>query len=246
MKKPPKSKAVRSAEAKAFDPEARTYNWPFEQQVLAEAKAAKAREKLQQSAGAVDSAVAEIVAIQNEGKQKRRSTSSCSGWSRTPTCSRPATRGSPKHSTTATSSPPSSTTQTSTTATRTAALDWAGQAKLHEVVMDELRAARARCANRALSDEAVAEALSRSFQRVDDQLRLVGAWRCGCTATVALVNRTASGPRVHVANVGDSRCVAVGSRGCERLSRDHRPTDQAEVKRIEADGGFVSRGRVGG
>lgn len=120
------------------------------------------------------------------------------------------------------------------------------EAKLHEVVMDELRAARARCANRALSDEAVAEALSRSFQRVDDQLRLVGAWRCGCTATVALVNRTASGPRVHVANVGDSRCVAVGSRGCERLSRDHRPTDQAEVKRIEADGGFVSRGRVGG
>lgn len=120
------------------------------------------------------------------------------------------------------------------------------EAKLHEVVMDELRAARTRCANRALSDEAVAEALSRSFQRVDDQLRLVGAWRCGCTATVALVNRTAAGPRVHVANVGDSRCVAVGSRGCERLSRDHRPTDQAEVRRIEADGGFVSRGRVGG
>lgn len=122
------------------------------------------------------------------------------------------------------------------------------EAKLHEVVMDELRAARSRCAaNRPLSDEAIAEALSRSFQRVDDQLRLVGAWRCGATATVALVNRTAhGGPRVHVANVGDSRCVAVGSRGCERLSRDHRPTDQAEVKRIEADGGFVSRGRVGG
>lgn len=118
------------------------------------------------------------------------------------------------------------------------------EAKLHEVVLDELRAARPR--HGPISDEAIAEALARSFQRVDDQLRLVGAWRCGCTATVVLLNRSRNGPRIHVANVGDSRCVTVSSQGCERLSRDHRPTDQAEVKRIEADGGFVSRGRVAG
>jgi serine/threonine protein phosphatase PrpC len=92
----------------------------------------------------------------------------------------------------------------------------------------------------------VADALCRSFDRVDDQLRLVGAWRCGCTATVVLLNRTPVGLRIYVANVGDSRCVSMSSRGYERLSRDHRPTDQAEIKRIEADGGFVSRGRVGG
>ncbi|CAK0881941.1 unnamed protein product [Prorocentrum cordatum] len=65
--------------AKALDSETRTYNWAFEQQVLAEARA-KVREKLQESADAVDSAAAVIVAIQNEGKPKRRSTSSSSCW----------------------------------------------------------------------------------------------------------------------------------------------------------------------
>ncbi|CAK0856619.1 unnamed protein product [Prorocentrum cordatum] len=70
-KKPPKSKAVRLAEAaKALDSATCTYNWAYGQKVLAEAKAAKARERLQESAGAVVSAEAEIEAIQNEGKQK--------------------------------------------------------------------------------------------------------------------------------------------------------------------------------
>lgn len=117
------------------------------------------------------------------------------------------------------------------------------EAKLAEVLLDEFRA----CTGLPLSDQAVADALTRTFQRVDDQLRLVGAWRCGCTATVALVRRTGSAVRLYVANVGDSRAIAVDSSSCEwRVSRDHRPLDQAEARRVEADGGFVTRGRVAG
>jgi len=120
------------------------------------------------------------------------------------------------------------------------------EAKLHDVVLDELRSSKP-WPGASLSDEAVADALTRSFQRVDDQLRLVGAWRCGCTATVALLRRTPAALRLHLANVGDSRGVIVDASHAEcRVSQDHRPTDLSEVRRIEAEGGFVSRGRVAG
>lgn len=119
------------------------------------------------------------------------------------------------------------------------------EVKLHEVLLGELRAEKPR--RGSISDEAVAGALKRTFERVDDQLRLVGAWQCGCTATVALVRRTPNAVRLHVANVGDSRGVVIDSNFAEqRVSRDHRPNTPSEVHRIESIGGFVSRGRVGG
>lgn len=121
------------------------------------------------------------------------------------------------------------------------------EAKLHGVIYDELRAAVGSAAGGAVTDDAVSDAVSRSFHRVDDQLRLVGAWRCGCTATVVLAHKTSAGLRLHVANVGDSRCIAIDGHHSEwRLSRDHRPNDPAEIQRVESEGGFVSRGRVSG
>jgi serine/threonine protein phosphatase PrpC len=132
------------------------------------------------------------------------------------------------------------------------AADYA-EAKLHEIVLNELRSARPSDSQSSSvgigrwSDEVIADAMTRSFQRVDDQLRLVGAWRCGCTATVALVRRTQNAIRLHIANVGDSRAVIVdGIHGEFRVSRDHRPTDPNEVRRVESEGGFVSRARVAG
>lgn len=120
------------------------------------------------------------------------------------------------------------------------------EARLHGVILEELRNARPWNGTPA-TDEAIAEALTRSFKRMDDQLRLIGAWRCGCTATVVLVRRTPTALRLHVANVGDSRCIVVdGCRGECRISCDHRPTDLSEIRRIESEGGFVSRSRVGG
>ncbi|CAE7944884.1 ptc1 [Symbiodinium sp. KB8] len=124
------------------------------------------------------------------------------------------------------------------------------EAELHKVLASELRHALKSAPKRPsspLRDEVVAEALTRTFQKADDQLRQVGAWRFGCTATVALVRRLPQGMRVHVANVGDSRAVTVdGSGGSTRLSVDHRPTDAAEARRIREEGGFVTMGRVSG
>ncbi|CAE8583835.1 unnamed protein product [Polarella glacialis] len=119
------------------------------------------------------------------------------------------------------------------------------ESKLHGVILDELRAALG--PNGGISDDGVAEVMSRSFHRIDDQLKLLGTWRCGCTATVVLAHKTAGGLRLHLANVGDSRCIAIdGNHGEWRLSRDHRPNDPLEIQRIESEGGFVSRGRVSG
>lgn len=127
-----------------------------------------------------------------------------------------------------------------------AAVDYV-EGKLHGLVFEELRAALACAGLDAVSDEAVSEVLSRAFQRADEQLRILGTWRCGCTATVVLAHRTTSSLRLHVANVGDSRCIVVDSDNREcRLSMDHRPNDPAEIQRVELEGGFVTRGRVAG
>lgn len=124
------------------------------------------------------------------------------------------------------------------------------EAKLHMVVHDELKSSLSLLSPSTPSsklDDAASDALSRAFHRVDDQLRILGCWRCGCTATVVLAHRTASGLRLHVANVGDSRGIAIDlSYGEIRLTRDHRPNDPAEIQRIESEGGFVARGRVAG
>merc|ERR1719263_462298 len=75
----------------------------------------------------------------------------------------------------------------------------------------------------------------------------MGAFNWGCTATVALVRRSGSGLRLHVANVGDSRALAIdNARGHARVSQDHRPSDESEARRVRQDGGFVQMGRVSG
>ncbi|CAE7028835.1 PTC1 [Symbiodinium sp. CCMP2592] len=120
------------------------------------------------------------------------------------------------------------------------------QTKLHGLVLDELLNVT-RTAGEPVGDEVVAEVLSRAFRRVDEQLKLLGTWHCGCTATVVLAHRTASGLRLHSANVGDSRAIVLESGSACRLTRDHRPTDPVEKQRVEAEGGFVANhGRVGG
>jgi len=123
------------------------------------------------------------------------------------------------------------------------------QAQLHNVLTAEIRSAMKdqRRPSSPLTDEAIAGALSRTFQKVDNGLRSINAWQFGCTATVALVRRMAHGVRIHVANVGDSRAIVCdSSRGESRLSIDHRPTDPSEARRVREEGGFVSMGRVGG
>lgn len=67
------------------------------------------------------------------------------------------------------------------------------------------------------------------------------AMRVGCTAVVALVS---SDGHVHVANIGDSRCVLSIKDKCYPLTKDHKPTDKKERERIERAGSRIVNGRI--
>lgn len=117
------------------------------------------------------------------------------------------------------------------------AVDYCEQ-RLHDVVLQELK---------SLSKEKdVHLALRGAFEKVDGELAMLGAWRTGCTATIALVYRTPVSVTLHVANVGDSRAVVVGRVGTRPISNDHRASDPAEAARVVEEGGIVRHGRVGG
>lgn len=93
----------------------------------------------------------------------------------------------------------------------------------------------------------ISRVLSLAFQSIDSQLAMYGAWNHGSTATVALVQRRqGSGTKLYIANVGDSRSVLFGNGSVTRVSRDHRPDDVAEARRVVEDGGKVVGNRVGG
>lgn len=95
------------------------------------------------------------------------------------------------------------------------------------------------------SEPAVHAALQRTFQRVDRMLMQTGAFGCGTTAALALLD--SSQGLLHVANVGDTRAVLVGTAQCaRRLSVDHVPTSDAEAQRLRQEGVRVANGRVNG
>ncbi|XP_014681929.1 PREDICTED: probable protein phosphatase 2C T23F11.1 [Priapulus caudatus] len=64
----------------------------------------------------------------------------------------------------------------------------------------------------------------------------------GSTAVVVLLKRD----KIYCGNVGDSRAVASVRGEVEQLSFDHKPSNEAESKRIMAAGGWVEFNRVNG
>ena len=101
---------------------------------------------------------------------------------------------------------------------------------------------------------AVKEALKAAFAACDAELLAVCAardWSSGTCCAGLLVDGSVSPPRCYVANVGDSRAFCVverdgGVRAAVSLTKDHSPLDAKERRRIEAAGGRVVDGRVGG
>lgn len=69
-----------------------------------------------------------------------------------------------------------------------------------------------------------------------------GFTQAGCTAVCALVIRG----KLVVANAGDSRAVLCRGGTAVALTQDHKPTDDAEMRRIVRAGGEVRDGRVNG
>ncbi|CAJ1422501.1 unnamed protein product [Effrenium voratum] len=87
-----------------------------------------------------------------------------------------------------------------------------------------------------------AEALKESFGAMDAELRSLAATaflRQGSTAVATLLLREEDNVRLLCANCGDSRAVLCRGRAALALSKDHKPNDPEERRRIEAAGGKV-------
>lgn len=124
------------------------------------------------------------------------------------------------------------------------AMDWL-EIHLHHLVAAELQLLKTPetgCYDRG----DVAAALAKAFEKVDEQLAGLGAWKYGSTATVALLHDSPMGKMLYVANVGDSRAVLIGGPSVKHLSVDHHTSNPSEAARVERDGGFIFRKRVCG
>ncbi|KAG5175100.1 phosphatase 2C-like domain-containing protein [Tribonema minus] len=98
---------------------------------------------------------------------------------------------------------------------------------------------------------AAAAALERSTSKpslLPALLAPSGARTAGSVAVLAVVYRSLSSAAVvvHVAHVGDCRCVVGRGGRAVALTSDHKPARKDEAQRVEAAGGYVSRGCVNG
>ena len=62
----------------------------------------------------------------------------------------------------------------------------------------------------------------------------------GCTANVIIIKQGV----IYCANAGDSRCCVGNNGTLVCMSKDHKPDDEGEHKRITEAGGYVADGRV--
>lgn len=84
------------------------------------------------------------------------------------------------------------------------------------------------------------------FNKIDDELKIIGAAEVGSTACVCFVRKETSGTVAYIANLGDTRAILVSLDGVERITVDHKASDPKEVIRIEEVQGIVMNNRVSG
>lgn len=99
---------------------------------------------------------------------------------------------------------------------------------------------------RAKGDRSVEECLKSAFLITDVEANATGEQASGSTAAVCIIRRAGGKRYVFTANCGDARAVLCHNGTAVRLSHDHKATDLAELRRIEAAGGIVMRKRVMG
>ncbi|EDV96415.1 GH16235 [Drosophila grimshawi] len=88
-------------------------------------------------------------------------------------------------------------------------------------------------------------ALKRAFLDFDSEMEHNGTWSekmAGSTAIVVLIKEQ----QLFSANAGDSRAIACIGGIVRALSFDHKPSNESEVRRIIAAGGYVEHNRVNG
>eukprot|EP00479_Gromia_sphaerica_P007716 TRINITY_DN2672_c0_g1_i1.p1 TRINITY_DN2672_c0_g1~~TRINITY_DN2672_c0_g1_i1.p1 ORF type:complete len:247 (-),score=29.57 TRINITY_DN2672_c0_g1_i1:227-967(-) len=96
-------------------------------------------------------------------------------------------------------------------------------------------------------DDSVESAFETCYQGTDGQVRRMSILQSGTTAVTCLIRKEKDIPILYCANTGDSRAVLCRNKKAIRLSKDHKPQDPHEAKRVVDDGGFIGRfSRVNG
>lgn len=122
------------------------------------------------------------------------------------------------------------------------------QHRLQAAIANDM--ARARDRGTLSTQEAMRIAMGMSFlQRLDGNavpgqslISGTAAFNVGCTAVCVAITQT----HVVCANAGDSRAVLSRAGRAVALSKDHKPNDRIERRRIEAAGGTVKEIHAGG
>lgn len=81
---------------------------------------------------------------------------------------------------------------------------------------------------------------------MDEELKTKEALYNGTTSITCYLRKEGDTYKLYTANCGDARVVINNGGKAERLTFDHKASDQSEVKRITDKGGFVSYNRVNG
>jgi protein phosphatase PTC1 len=68
----------------------------------------------------------------------------------------------------------------------------------------------------------------------------------GTTTVTALIRKKGDERWLHIANVGDARAVLCRNGTAQRLTYEHKGSDEEEAKRIVQCGGFIVQNRVNG
>lgn len=90
------------------------------------------------------------------------------------------------------------------------------------------------------------EALRQSYLLTDKQMGETQIQFSGTTVISGLIRKHGGKRLLYMANAGDARAVLCRNGKAERLSYDHKGSDEGETKRIIDAGGFVVLNRVNG
>lgn len=98
----------------------------------------------------------------------------------------------------------------------------------------------------ASPDKDPLESIRSAYLLTDKQMGETQIQFSGTTSITALVRNQGGKRMLYVANAGDARAVLCRNGKAERLSYDHKGSDESETKRIIDAGGFVVLNRVNG
>lgn len=92
----------------------------------------------------------------------------------------------------------------------------------------------------------VVAGMTRAYRETDNQIGANQIQFSGATSVTAFIRKTNGQKWLFTGNAGDARAVIARGGKAERLTYDHKGSDQQESKRIVDAGGFVVLNRVNG